>query len=472
MTRFSRLQTRLVITFLAVTLLPLSLTLWVSIELLNRSLDLNPIPEFDQMSKSFETLGREYYQRSRDQLRADIARGAVKSEMFPLLRRATWPSEISEFWDSGNPERFMLTGTAGDRLELLVRKGDGVGLYLRDLRPVRMQDLARQYTEARTMIERAQARDLRRGFVWTLVAVSGAVWVAGLGALIYWARRLGKPVHELTRALQSVASGDLTRRLDLDREDEVGAAVRAFNEMADQLQQSREKLIHVTRLATWQALARKTAHEVKNSLTPIRLTMEEIIARQDGADPFLGQAAQIVIDEVGSLERRVRAFSEFASEPPVQPAVVDINGVVEERIALLRSANPEVVYDIRLDAGAPRAMADPDLVKGVLTNLMENAAQAAGPGGVVLVRSSLRRGKVAVEVHDSGPGLSAQARATIFEPTISFKRGGMGLGLSIARKSAVLCGGDIQLIDGELGGAAFRIVLPEAAVLAAAGLIT
>jgi signal transduction histidine kinase len=94
--------------------------------------------------------------------------------------------------------------------------------------------------------------------------------------------------------------------------------------------------------------------------------------------------------------------------------------------------------------------------------VIENAAQAAGPGGVVLVRSARHDGKVAVEVHDSGPGLSAQARATIFEPTISFKRGGMGLGLSIARKSAVLCGGDVQLIEGELGGAAFRVVLPPA----------
>lgn len=463
MTRFSRLQTRLVITFLAATVLPLGLTLWVAIELLNRSLDLNPIPEFDRMSKSFETLGREYYQRSRDQLRADIARGAVQPEMFPHLRRAGWPAEIGEFLDSGATERFALTGTAGDRLELLVRNADGVALYARDLGPVRMQDLARQYTQARATIDRAQGRDLRRGFVWTLIMVSGAVWLAGLAALIYWARRLGKPVHDLTRALQSVAAGDLTHRLDLDREDEVGAAVRAFNEMADQLQQSREKLIHVTRLASWQALARKTAHEVKNSLTPIRLTMEEIIARQDGSDPFLVQAAQIAIDEVGSLERRVRAFSEFALEPPVQPSAIDINGAVEERIALLRAANPAVVYDVRLDACAPRAMADPDLVKGVLTNLMENAAQAAGPGGVVLVRSAQSRGKVAVEVHDSGPGLSAQARATIFEPTISFKRGGMGLGLSIARKSAVLCGGDVQLIDGELGGAGFRIVLPEAA---------
>jgi len=98
----------------------------------------------------------------------------------------------------------------------------------------------------------------------------------------------------------------------------------------------------------------------------------------------------------------------------------------------------------------------------VLTNLLENAAHAAGTGGAVLVATSRDRGRVAIEVHDSGPGLNEQARQTLFEPTISFKKGGTGLGLSIARKSALLMGGDILLVKGELGGAAFRVVLPAA----------
>jgi signal transduction histidine kinase len=97
----------------------------------------------------------------------------------------------------------------------------------------------------------------------------------------------------------------------------------------------------------------------------------------------------------------------------------------------------------------------------VLTNLIENAAQAAGGGGVVLCTTDTHDGKVAIEIHDSGPGLSPMARGTLFEPTISFKKGGMGLGLSIARKSALLSGGDILPVRGELGGAAFRVVLPE-----------
>jgi signal transduction histidine kinase len=99
-------------------------------------------------------------------------------------------------------------------------------------------------------------------------------------------------------------------------------------------------------------------------------------------------------------------------------------------------------------------------VKGVLTNLLENAAQAAQAGGRVLARTSSDGERVTVEVHDSGPGLSPQARSSLFEPSISFKKGGMGLGLSIARRSAVLCGGDLQTFDGELGGAGFRLTLP------------
>jgi K+-sensing histidine kinase KdpD len=95
-------------------------------------------------------------------------------------------------------------------------------------------------------------------------------------------------------------------------------------------------------------------------------------------------------------------------------------------------------------------MADQDLVKGILVNLLENAAEAAGEGGRILARCSRSDDRVAIEVHDSGPGLSDLARKSLFQPTISFKKRGMGLGLSIARKSALLTGGDILLIAGEL----------------------
>jgi two-component system sensor kinase FixL len=101
-------------------------------------------------------------------------------------------------------------------------------------------------------------------------------------------------------------------------------------------------------------------------------------------------------------------------------------------------------------------------VKGILTNLLENAAEAAGPGGSVLTVTRVEDQQVLVEVHDSGPGVSEEASGSLFEPMITFKKNGMGLGLSIARKNALLSGGDITLVSGALGGAGFRVVLPSA----------
>jgi nitrogen fixation/metabolism regulation signal transduction histidine kinase len=241
--------------------------------------------------------------------------------------------------------------------------------------------------------------------------------------------------------------------------------VEAFNRMADQLHEGRARLVHLTQMASWQSLARKSAHELKNSLTPIRLTVEEMLARQPPAADraFMAHAVQIVVSEIETLERRVRAFSEFAAEPPVRIEPVDVNALISERDALLAPAVPHTSHELRLEPNLPRANADPDLLKGILTNLMQNASEAAGPGGRVLTMTRSEGSQVIVEVHDSGPGIGPDVLDSLFEPTITFKKHGMGLGLSIVRRNALLCGGDVVLVPGELGGAAFRLTLKAAA---------
>jgi two-component system, NtrC family, nitrogen regulation sensor histidine kinase NtrY len=284
-----------------------------------------------------------------------------------------------------------------------------------------------------------------------------------LALLVYMAVRISRPIQQLTAGLTELSAGDLSARVRERRDDEIGRAIKAFNDMADKLQESTERLVYLRQLASWQTLARKTAHEVKNSLTPIRLTVEEMMARYDEADRgFMEQATQIVVDEIETLERRIRAFSQFAAEPPVEPGNLDVNSLLQERVAFLKTGHPEVAYECRLAGEVPHVVADQDLIKGILTNLLENAAEAAGDGGRILGVTAEEHGRVAIEVHDSGPGLSEQARASLFQPTISFKKRGMGLGLSIARKSALLSGGDILLVKGELGGAGFRVLLPVA----------
>ena len=452
----NRLRTRLIAVFLVATLLPLALTLWTSLSLLERSLQLAPVNELDTLSQSLERTGRELYQQARESLRRDAAEGRIQAVELS-------PAEARAFRERGLDEEFVLAGENGDRLDYYVSgKNRKVVVYSRQL-GVALGQLTQQISEARQTVETSRVRDFRRGFRGALLLIAASLWLAALAALVFMAARISRPVRELTQGLERVAAGDLAARVPEEGTGEIADAMRAFNHMASQLQQAQERLIQVTRLASWQALARKMAHEVKNSLTPIRLTMEEIASRKGAADSaFLEQAAQIVADEVNTLEKRVRAFSEFSAEPPVMPAEIDVNALVEERVSFLKTAHPEVIYQMNLAPDHPKAVADPDLIKGVLTNLLENAAEAARPGGVVLARTARAGEQLNIEVHDSGPGLSLQAQSSLFEPTISFKKGGMGLGLSIARRSALLCGGDIHALAGELGGAAFRVILAAA----------
>jgi nitrogen fixation/metabolism regulation signal transduction histidine kinase len=467
------LRNRLIAAFLASTLLPLAATVWITTSLLDRSLRYATTGELDRLSRTLETAAKQFYQRERDALKQDAVAGRRRPTTYGAANAAQWPESIRSFWESGEPERFGVSGTSGERVDYMRRvdgpgRPPGVEIYSRDLGGVSMEQLSTQVRDTRRLVDAIDTRDLRRGFTLTLLLLLGAAWLVSLLPLVLIAHRVSRPIQQLTAALTDFAGGDWSRRLEtggkpgVPPRDEVGRAVDAFNHMADQLEESRERLVHLTRMASWQSLARKTAHELKNSLTPIRLTVEEMQAREPVSErAFMDQAVQIVVSEIESLERRVRAFSEFASEPLVHPEVLDINAVVTERVALLRPVHPCVTYHLRLDDGRPRVHAAPDLVNGILTNLLQNAAEAAGAGGAVIVLTRGSSERVLIDVHDSGPGLSEEVAATLFEPTITFKKHGMGLGLSIAKKNALLSGGDITVIPGELGGAAFRVSLPS-----------
>ena len=457
----NRLQNKLILIFLAATIGPLAATVWITTRLLEYSLNFSTANDLETLSRSLERTGREFYQHKREDLRQDVQSGKLQPQKFAATGNSGWPEEVRTFADSGEPARFVTAGQEGDRLDYLVRRGDDVWLYSVSLGEVALGRIRGEISDARGLVEFVKEHDLRRGVPLVYILLAACFWVLSVAMLIYLAHRISRPIQQLTAGLSELAAGDLKARVPAGRDDEIGRAMQAFNDMACKLEESTERLVYLGQLASWQMLARKTAHEVKNSLTPIRLTVEEMLARYDHADrPFMEQATQIVVDEIETLERRIRAFSQFAAEPPLAPAPVDVNQLLEERVAFLKTAHPEVAYECRLADQVPRVVADHDMLKGILTNLLENAAEAAGEGGRILSRTAALNGRVAIEVHDSGPGLSEQARASLFQPTISFKKRGMGLGLSIARKSAMLSGGDIVVVKGELGGAGFRVLLP------------
>jgi two-component system, NtrC family, nitrogen regulation sensor histidine kinase NtrY len=455
------MRNKLILVFVAATLVPTAAILWMSLALIEHSLGYIGTEELDRLSQSLQGIAREYYRRSCEDLKNDAQAGRISAERFPAGSLPMAPASLQQFWESKESERFELSQPDGDQVRYLVRFEKEVLVYSRTLSGVRMQELTLQYRQARAKVQKLRQRDLRRGLTYTLVLVSAGVWILALMSTVFVANRISRPIRELTDGLHHLAGGNFDTRLSVRGRDEIGKAVEAFNHTAEHLQQNRDRLVYLTQVASWQTLARKMAHELKNSLTPIRLMVEEILARSPAENrQFLEQAAQVVIEEVESLERHVRSFSEFAAEPPVKACRLDFDAILEERIRFLEVAHPGVHYQMERTGSLPTAWADSDQVKGILTNLLENAAEAAGPGGIVRAITCMDAGRPAIEIHDSGPGLSESARRSLFEPSISFKKNGMGLGLSISRKNALLAGGDLLNIEGLLGGAGFRLVIP------------
>ena len=454
------LHYKLILIFLAATLIPTGAILWMSAALLNYSLSYAATEDISRLSQSLEDVARNYYRQSCEILKKDSVSGTIEARKWNPGELSDQQDSLKQFWESGEPERFARSQTNGDRLLYMIRKDAEVWVYSKPF-GLSMTELEQQLQQTRSQLEVLHQHDLRKGFTLTLLVLSGIVWILALASVFYMANRIGRPIRELTNGLHRLAGGDFDVRVRTDRRDEIGQAIRAFNHTADHLQQSRNRLIYLTQIASWQKLARKMAHELKNSLTPIRLTVEEIVARHPSEDrQFLDKAAGVVIREVESLQQRVRAFSDFAAEPVTKKESLDMNSLLKERIQFLSVEHPDVHYAFEPCNRLPAVRADADQVRGILTNLLQNAAEAAGPEGKVLAIVRKKESTLVVEVHDSGSGLSEEARRSLFEPSISFKKNGMGLGLSISRKNALLAGGDLSVIEGMMEGTGFRLELP------------
>ena len=225
----NRLRNRLIVVFGFATLAPLLVTAWISVSLLE--LSLSPTAELDQVSKSLEKTGRELYQRARESLKTDAALGRVKPQQFTAATRETWPAAVQEFFASDEADHFALGGTEGDRLDYQVRHGDDVWVYSTSLHGVGMKQISDQYAHARALV----ARDLRRGFTYTFLLLTAAIWIVAFLALIYFAHRISRPIQQLTTGLSEVAAGQLDYRVPSAGDDEIGAAIQTFNRMADEV---------------------------------------------------------------------------------------------------------------------------------------------------------------------------------------------------------------------------------------------
>jgi two-component system, NtrC family, nitrogen regulation sensor histidine kinase NtrY len=299
-----------------------------------------------------------------------------------------------------------------------------------------------------------------------LASVLAALWLSG------W---IATPIQRLARALPAVAEGSRSEPLPESGSAELAALAAAFNRMTGELHLSRERLLQAERVAAWREMARRLAHELKNPIFPIQVSIETLRRAVDrgaaGGRPLGGpgheefarllrESCDTILDELRLLRGIVDEFSRFARLPQPTFRPTDLNEVVRQVLALHGPRAAGVSIEAELGEELPTILADRDLLALALGNFVANAFDAMPESGTLRVRSARAEGGALVEVADTGPGIAGEQRTRLFTPYSTTKRGGTGLGLSIAQSVVSDHGGRIEVRSAPGEGTAFTLLLP------------
>jgi len=295
-----------------------------------------------------------------------------------------------------------------------------------------------------------------------------------LGALLsFWASyRVTKPLQQLAVSVQAVAQGAWDTRAEVQSRDEVGQLARDFNQMTEQLVDQKKRMLQAERVAAWRELARRLAHELKNPLFPLQITIENLRrVRETKPEQFeevFEECTRTLLAELDQLKMIVGRFSDFAKMPAPQFEATDVNQVIRELTRLQMSTSVSV--HLELAEALPAVDADPDQLKRALRNLALNAMDAMPDGGVVTIRTATSNGgRVRIEVSDTGKGLTAEERERVFSPYYTTKHHGTGLGLAIVQSVVSDHKGTISVESAPGQGSTFRMELNRYEQAAARG---
>ena len=294
-----------------------------------------------------------------------------------------------------------------------------------------------------------------------LLAIVFSLWIAA---------RVSRPIEELAGAAQAVAGGAWDTHVPVHGNDEVSVLAQSFNHMTDQLVGQRERLVQSERVAAWRELARRLAHELKNPLFPLQLTVENLVrARklQPGEfDEVFNESTQTLSSEIANLKTIIGRFSDFSKMPKPVLEQIDAGDVVSRVSALYSTVAGGGGANIKLETDvAPEAMplmADPELLHRALSNLVLNAMDAMPNGGTVRISAKPREISIEIRVSDTGEGLTPEECERLFTPYYTTKQHGTGLGLAIVQSVVADHAGTITVESRRGEGATFVIALPRA----------
>ncbi|MFW6214021.1 MAG: sensor histidine kinase, partial [Spirochaetota bacterium] len=275
-----------------------------------------------------------------------------------------------------------------------------------------------------------------------------------------------RPIVSLEEATRRVAEGDFSTRILTKRGDELSLLVNSFNRMVGELARTREKIIQTEKIAAWQEIAQRLAHEVKNPLTPIRLAAERTLRKYSTGSPdfpaVLEASVRAIVSEVDNLSDLLTEFRAFSRLPAPSMARMKLLPLVEEiEAAYVVDRVAERVVDVppELELDADKAQ-----IRQVFSNLVKNAVEAAGPQGRVAVRADYiikeAGAHCRIQIEDNGQGIALEHQKTVFDPYMTTKEGGTGLGLAIVQRIVFDHGGQIWFETQPRVGTTFFIDLP------------
>ena len=304
---------------------------------------------------------------------------------------------------------------------------------------------------------------------------SAALFVGGAGIVLailfsgWAAARVTRPVEQLAAAAREVAGGNWNAQVSVNSTDEIGELAEAFNRMTHELLDHKEQLVQTERVAAWRELARRLAHELKNPLFPLQLTVENLIrAREQSPEQFeevFRESSSTLLAEVANLKTIISRFSEFSRMPQPQFQRVNMNELVQNVVRLfqaqLQSPENAVVCKMEFQEPLQPIAADAEMLHRALSNLVLNAMDAMPKGGTLTLKTWQEADRTFLQISDTGTGLTPEECERLFTPYYTSKAHGTGLGLAIVQSVVSDHGGRISVRSEQGHGATFVIELPS-----------
>ena len=390
--------------------------------------------------------------------------------------KSKWEQQKQAYQDEGKPIEELVV-TLEDTQESDVTDTSGEGMHMSTFTVVRADILSSPFSDPQKLpfVELIIAYSHQYRIRWQHQMQVILLWSIGGGAVLVYcisylvSRRITRPIAQLRQGVNEIGAGNLTYQIAVQSKGEVGELADGFNQMALALKRSLEEHTEAERKAVWRDVARQLAHEVKNPLFPIRLSVENLQTAKDQPaifDKIFKECTETIIEEVDRIRELIDEFHQYARLPNPDRHPVNLNDIIESVSKLYMDLSQ--VHNVAIEkqlSQLPNLSLDREQMERAVGNIVKNAIEAMPEGGTLTLKTTdaaNEKGRdISLEVQDTGHGMSEETQQKLFTPDYTTKSYGTGLGMAIVRRIITVHGGDIVVESEESVGTTIRITFNE-----------